>query len=250
MKTTTQTIRQLKGKRPIAALTAYDFITGQLAAEAGADLILVGDSLGNTVLGYDSTVPVTVDTMLHHTTAVARAKGSALLMADVPFAVAGHSTDCLIDVCAQFLQRGGAECVKIEGGLSIARKCVTITEAGIPVMGHIGLRPQDVLQLGRYRKFGQDAAEREGLIAEALAWEQAGAFALLLEMIDAETAGEITAIVSGSSVDGQILVISDLLGLNSGRYPGFVKKYVDLRKIAAEALGKYVAEVREKHFPE
>ncbi|MGE9296035.1 MAG: 3-methyl-2-oxobutanoate hydroxymethyltransferase [Puniceicoccales bacterium] len=258
MKTTTQTIRQLKGKRPIAAVTAYDFITAQLAAESGADLILVGDSLGNTALGYESTIPVTVEAMLHHTAAVARAKPGALLMADVPFAVAGHSTDYLLDVCARLLQQGGAECVKIEGGLTIARKAAALAEAGIPVMGHIGLQPQDVLQLGGYRMFGKSEAERERLVAEAKAWEEAGAFALLLEMLDAEAAAEITSAVSiptvgigaGPDVDGQILVISDLLGLNAGRYPGFAKKYVDLREIALEGLGRYVTEVREREFPE
>ncbi|WP_309386699.1 3-methyl-2-oxobutanoate hydroxymethyltransferase [Cerasicoccus frondis] len=258
MKTTTLTIRRLKGERPIAMLTAYDFITAQLATEAGADMILVGDSLGNTALGFESTIPVTVDMMLHHCAAVARAKPSALLMCDVPFAVAGHSTDNLLDVCARMLQQGGAECVKIEGGIRRAEKCAAIARAGIPVMGHIGLKPQDVLQLGGYRKYGKTDQGRDRLLAEAKAWEDAGAFALLLEMVDAEAAAMVTEAVkiptigigAGPKVDGQVLVISDALGLNAGKYPGFAKKYVDLRSIAVEALGKYVSEVRERQFPE
>lgn len=258
MKTTTQSIRQLKGKRPIAAVTAYDFITAQLAGDAGADLILVGDSLGNTVLGYESTIPVTVEAMLHHTAAVARAQPQALLMADIPFGVAGHSTDYLLDVCARFLQEAGAECVKIEGGRLRAEKSMTVVRAGVPVMGHIGLKPQDVLQLGGYRKFGKSVEERARLLDEARAWEDAGAFALLLEMVDADTAAEITAAVAiptvgigaGAGVDGQILVISDLLGLNAGKYPGFAKKYADLREVALGAIGRYVDEVHARQFPE
>lgn len=258
MKTTTQTIRKLKGERPIAMLTAYDFITAQLAGEAGADMILVGDSLGNTALGFDSTIPVTVDMMLHHCAAVARAKPNALLMCDVPFAVAGHSTDNLLDVCARMLQQAGAECVKIEGGVRRAEKCAAIARAGIPVMGHIGLKPQDVLQLGGYRKFGKTDGSRTALLDEAKAWEDAGAFSLLLEMVDKDAAGMITDAVSiptigigaGPRVDGQVLVISDALGMNAGKYPGFAKKYVDLREIAVEALGRYVSEVRERKFPE
>lgn len=258
MKSTTRTIRQLKGERPIAMLTAYDFITAQFATEAGADIILVGDSMGNTALGFESTIPVTVDMMLHHCAAVARAKPNALLMCDVPFAVAGHSTDYVLDVCTKLLQQGGAECVKIEGGRVIAEKCAAVAQAGIPVMGHIGLKPQDVLQLGGYRKFGKTSAGRERLLDEAKAWEDAGAFSLLLEMVDEDAAAAVTEAVSiptigigaGSKVDGQVLVISDALGMNAGKYPGFAKKYVDLRSVAVEALGQFVSEVRERKFPE
>lgn len=239
-------------------LTAYDFITAQLAGEAGADILLVGDSLGNTTLGYESTIPVTVDTMLHHCAAVARARPSAFILCDVPFAVAGHSSDYVLDVCAKLLQQGGAEGVKIEGGRRRADKCAAVARAGIPVMGHIGLKPQDVLQLGGYRKFGKDASERDQLIAEAKAWEDAGAFALLMEMVHPDTAAAVTEALSiptigigaGPHVDGQVLVISDALGLNAGKYPGFAKKYADLRGIAVKALSQYVNEVRERKFPE
>ena len=257
MKTTTQTLRNLKGQRPVVAVTAYDYITAQLACAAGVDMILVGDSLGNTVLGYETTVPVTVDAMLHHTQAVSRAKPKALVMTDIPFAVAGHSSDYVLDVCTRMLQDGGAEAVKIEGGLRRAATCSVVARAGIPVMGHIGLKPQDVLQLGGYRKFGKVKSERQSLIDEAKAWEEAGAFALLLEMVEASVAEEITTAVSiptigigaGSAVDGQILVISDLLGLNAGKYPGFAKRYADLRNDAISALGSYRDEVRSGKFP-
>lgn len=257
MKTTTATLCKLKGTRPIVAVTAYDFITAQLADAAGVDLILVGDSLGNTVLGHSSTVPVTVEVMLHHTKAVARAQPQALLMADVPFAVAGHSRDYLLDSCARLLQEGGAEAVKIEGGIRRAENASVLTRAGIPVMGHIGLKPQDVLQLGGYRKFGKSADERAQLIAEAHAWEEAGAFALLMEMVEPSVAAEITEGISlptvgigaGSGVSGQILVISDLLGLNSGKYPGFAKRYAELRETAIDALKTYREEVTGGQFP-
>ncbi|WOO43471.1 3-methyl-2-oxobutanoate hydroxymethyltransferase [Rubellicoccus peritrichatus] len=258
VKTTTQTLRKLKGQRPIVAVTAYDYITAQLADAAEVDFILVGDSLGNTALGYETTVPVTVDTMLHHTQAVARAKPKAFLMTDIPFAVAGHSCDYVLDVCTRMLQEGGAEAVKIEGGQRRAATCATVARAGIPVMGHIGLKPQDVLQLGGYRKFGKARTERQILIDEAKAWEDAGAFALLLEMVEHSVAEEVTAAVSiptigigaGPKVDGQILVISDLLGLNAGKYPGFAKRYANLRETAVAALSDYRDEVRDGKFPE
>lgn len=221
-------------------------------------MILVGDSLGNTVLGYDTTVPVTIDAMLHHTQAVARACPRALLMADIPFAVAGHSADYVLDVSARLLQEGRAEAIKIEGGRRRAQTAEVVARAGVPVMGHIGLKPQDVLQLGGYRKFGKNSPEREKLLDEARAWEDAGAFALLLEMVEPSVAEAISAMVSiptigigsGKAVDGQILVISDLLGLNSGNYPGFAKRYADLRSVAIDALANYSQEVREGTFPQ
>lgn len=257
MKTTTLSLSKLKGERPIVAVTAYDFITAQLVDAAEVDLLLVGDSLGNTVLGFENTVPVTVEMMLHHTKAVARARPKSLLVADVPFGVAGRSLDYLTEVCASFLQEGGAEAVKIEGGSRRATNAEAVIRAGVPVVGHIGLKPQDVLQLGGYRKFGKDGAERQRLIEDAQSWEQAGAFALVVEMVHPEVAAEITETLSiptigigaGSGCDGQILVLSDLLGLNAGNYPGFVKKFADLRTAAIDALNAYAKEVREKTFP-
>lgn len=256
-KTTTQTIRNFKGKRPIVAITAYDTITAAMASEAEADLILVGDSLGNTALGYESTVPVTVETMLHHTAACARANPNALLVADIPFAVASRSTDFLLETCVRFIQEAGAQAVKIEGGQWVAPKVTELTRAGIPVLAHIGLLPQQVLQLGNYRKFGKTQAEAEVILHDALALEQAGAFALLIEAVEPAVTAKVRDSVSipligigaGKDADGQILVISDLLGLNSGHYPVFAKKYADLREIGINALRRYAADVRGQSFP-
>lgn len=256
-KTTTQTIRNLKGKRPLVAITAYDAITASMASEAGVDLILTGDSLGNTALGYESTVPVTVETMLHHTAACARAKPSALLVADIPFACASRSTDFLLETCTRFIQEAGAQAVKIEGGEWVAPRIAELTRAGIPVLGHIGLLPQQVLQLGNYRRFGKTPAEADSLVRDALALEQAGVFAIVIEAVEPEVTARVRESVqvpligigAGAGADGQILVISDLLGLNSGHYPVFAKKYANLRETGINALREYAEEVREHRFP-
>lgn len=257
MKITTQTIRGLKGKRPITALTAYDYTTARLASEAGVDLLLVGDSLGTTVLGMETTVQVTLDMMLHHTRAVTRARPASLVITDIPFPEAHRSEDTLLDVCARCMQEAEAEGVKIEGGTQVAGRIRRLVQAGIPVLGHIGLLPQQVYQLGGYRKFGKTAAERESLIADALAVEEAGGFALVAEMVDAATTREIASRVripvigigSGQDCDGQILVTPDILGLTPGKVPGFAKTYVNLGEQMAAAFSHYVDDVREKKYP-
>lgn len=256
-KTTTQTIRNLKGKRAVVSVTAYDSITAGMASEAGADLILVGDSLGNTALGHSSTVPVTVEAMLHHTAACARAQPQALLVADIPFAIAGLGSETLLLTCARFIQEAGAQAVKIEGGQWVAPRIAELTRSGIPVLGHIGLLPQQVLQLGNYRKFGKTPKEADALVADALALEAAGVFAIVIEAVETAAAARVRDAVrvpvigigAGAEVDGQILVISDLLGLNAGHYPGFAKKYADLRKDGIDALRQYAEDVREHRFP-
>lgn len=256
-KTTTQTIRNLKGQRPLVAITAYDAITAGMASQAEVDLILVGDSLGNTALGYESTVPVTVETMLHHTAACARAQPEALLVADLPFSCASRSTDFLVATCARFIQEAGAQAVKIEGGAWAAPKIAELTRAGIPVLGHIGLLPQQVLQLGTYRKFGKTQPEADSLVQDAIALERAGVFAIVIEAVEPSVTAMVRdsigipliGIGAGPEADGQILVISDLLGLNSGHYPVFAKKYADLRQTGINALRQYADEVRERRFP-
>lgn len=257
MKITTQTIRDLKGKRPVTALTAYDYIMARLASEAGVDLLLVGDSLGTTLLGMPTTVQVNLEMMMHHTAAVARAHPAALVITDIPFPEAHRSEEELIDVCARCVQEAGAEGVKIEGGTAMADRIARLAGAGIPVLGHIGLLPQQVYQLGGYRKFGTTPAEKESLIADALAVEEAGAFALVAEMVDSESAREITSrlkipvigIGSGVECDGQVLVSPDLLGLTPGKVPSFVKRYANLGETMAAAFSQYVDDVREKKYP-
>ncbi len=259
MKTTTHTLRQLKGQRPIVAVTAYDAITARLAGEAEVDIILVGDSVGNTLLGFETTVPVTLEMMVHHTAAVARAKPAALLAADVPFAEAHFDFERVLHACQRLMQESGAEAVKIEGGLALASPIARLVEAGVPVWGHLGLKPQQVRTLGRYKKFGVDAAEAEGLLADALALERAGAFALLLEMVEPNLARTITETVkiptigigSGPHCDGQILVSIDLLGLAPGHAPAFAKPFAHAgEEIKKALLPMPVAAVRSKKFPE
>jgi 3-methyl-2-oxobutanoate hydroxymethyltransferase len=257
VKTTTQTIRGLKGKRPVVATTAYDFIMARLAGEAGIDLILVGDSVGTTSLGLPTTVQVDLEAMLHHTRAVSRAQPPSLVVTDIPFAEAHRPEDRLLDACARCLQEGGAEAVKIEGGAEMAPRIALLTRAGIPVLGHIGLLPQQVYQLGGYRKFGKTKAEREQLIRDAAAIEAAGAFAIVGEMIEAEAAAEIASsltipligIGSGPKCDGQILVCYDLLGLTQGKTPPFAKAYAHLSGEAAKAFQAYAEEVKKGAFP-
>lgn len=257
MRITTQTISLLKGERPIVAVTAYDAVMASYADEAGVDLILVGDSVGTTQLGFETTVPVTMEMMLHHTAAVTRAKPGALVVADIPFAVAHDDFTVLLNACRRLMQEGGAEAVKIEGGASMAPAVKRLTQAGIPVLGHIGLLPQNYHQLGGYRKFGRSDAEKSRLLDDALALESADCFAVLCEMIDGTVAGTIAGelkvpligIGSGPHCDGQILVSNDLLGLNTGYIPSFVKQYAQLGDEARSAFANYAEDVRNRKFP-
>lgn len=257
VKTTTHLLRQLKGRRPIVAVTAYDAITARLAGEAGVDLILVGDSVGNTLLGFETTVPVTLDMMAHHTAAVARAKPAALVAADVPFAEAHFDFEPTLRACQRLMQEAGAEAVKIEGGAALAPKIGQLVEAGVPVLGHIGLQPQQVHTLGRYKKFGLTPAEAERLLADALALEKAGVFALVGEMLEprlARTIGEtlkipLIGIGSGPDCDGQILVCTDLLGLTPGYVPSFAQAFAAVGEEMKKGFAAYAEAVRTRKFP-
>jgi 3-methyl-2-oxobutanoate hydroxymethyltransferase len=257
VKTTTLTLRKLKGQRPIVAVTAYDVITARYAAEAGVDVILVGDSVGDNLLGFDSTIPVTLDMMAHHTAAVARARPEALLAADVPFGEAHFEYEHVLSACQRLMQQAGAEAVKIEGGIRLAPLIARLTGAGVPVWGHIGLEPQQVRVLGRYRKFGVEPAEAEKLLADALALEKAGCFALLLEMTEPNLARTITETVkiptigigSGANCDGQILVSIDLLGFTPEAMPGFAHAFASVGEEMRKGFAGYVRAVRERKFP-
>lgn len=253
MKRTTKTLRQAKGKSQIVCITAYDAVTARLADAADVDVILVGDSVGNVVLGFDSTVPVTVDMMAHHTAAVARTRPNALIAADIPFGVAHGEFSDLLKCCMRLMQECGAEAVKIEGGAEMAPTIARLTEAGVPVWAHIGLQGQCVFREGGYRKFGKTEQEYAEILAAAKAHEAAGAFALLVEMMVPELAAEITRSVSipaigigaGKDCDGQIIVMHDILGL-SPKKPSFAKVYADLFSQAREAISAYRDDVREK----
>ena len=240
------------------AVTAYDAVMANYADAAGVDLILVGDSVGTTQLGYASTVPVTLDAMVHHAAAVARAKPDALLVADLPFALAHSEFQTVLGASMRLLQEAGAEAVKIEGGVALVPTITRLIEAGVPVLGHIGLLPQQYHRLGGYRKFGRTDLEKEVLLKDARALEGAGCFAIVGEMIEGTLAGVIAAegavpligIGCGPHCDGQILVCNDLLGMNPGDVPSFVKPFAAVGAEIGAGFANYVDEVRNRKFPE
>lgn len=256
MAVTTQQLIQWKQQgRPIVALTAWDYCVAQLLDASGVDLILVGDSLA-VVLGYETTVPVTLEEMLHHAKAVRRGVKKALLVVDLPFLTYQESPQQAMHSAGRVLKETGAQAVKLEGGYpAMAETVAHLVQAGIPVMGHVGLTPQSVHQLG-LRQQGKTPDAGERIWAEAIALEQAGAFAIVLEHIPAELALRITqklaiptiGIGAGSQCDGQVLVTSDLLGL-SERQPPFAKLYINLRETITQAVQDFGVEVRERKFP-
>lgn len=257
MKVTTLTISKLKGERFVVAVTAYDAMMAHYADEAGVDLILVGDSVGTTQLGFDTTVSVSLDMMVHHSAAVTRIKPNALVVADVPFGLAHDQFGELLGACRRLMQEGGAEAVKIEGDSTMAPKIERLVRSGIPVMGHIGLLPQNYHQLGSYRKFGHTDSEKSQLFEDALAFEGAGCFSLIGEMIEGPVAGAISGelsvpligIGSGPHCDGQVLVSNDMLGLTPGHVPSFVRKYLELGEEIRSAFANYAEDVRKQRFP-
>ena len=256
-KPTPNYLQQLKGKRPITALTAYDAPTAKLACAAGTDFLLVGDSVGTVALGFDTTIPVTLDMMVHHAAAARRGGPHCLLVADLPFAEASFSFDRLLAACRRLMQEGGADAVKLEGGRAVADKIEGLIRAGIPVMGHVGLLPQTVKAISGYRKFGKEREEAEDILTDAVALEEAGCFAIVAEMVEERLASELSkslevpiiGIGSGGGCDGQILVSSDLLGLTQGQVPSFVKPQADLAGEMTQAFRGYVDAVRSGRYP-
>ena len=242
----------------IVALTAYDVLFARLVEEAQVDLILIGDSLGQVVLGYSSTIPVTLEEMIHHGKAVRKGAPGAFLVLDMPFLSYQISSEDALRNAGRVLKETGVEAVKLEGGTAATCKTVeTLVRAGIPVMGHVGLTPQSVHALGGYRVQGREEAAAERLRHQALALEEAGCFGVVLELVPAELAAEISqsltiptvGIGAGPHCDGQVLVLYDALGLNAGFRPKFLKKFADLDGVVREALGDYVAEVRSGSYP-
>lgn len=242
--------------RKIAMLTAYDFITARLLDESGIDVILVGDSLSNVFQGNETTLPVTVEEMLYHTRAVSKAVRRALVVADMPFLSYQVSERDALYNAGRFLKEAGAHAVKVEGGREVAGLVKRMVGAGIPVMGHIGLTPQSVYALGGYRVIGRDEDEAQKLVEDALELERAGAFSVVLELVPRELARRITdslkvptiGIGSGPHCDGQVLVVSDMLGLSGVNYK-FVKRYANLAEDIRKAVKAYADEVRSGKFP-
>jgi 3-methyl-2-oxobutanoate hydroxymethyltransferase len=251
-------IKEMKQKgEKIAMLTAYDYSTAKIVDEAGLPLILVGDSLGVVMLGYESTIPVAMEDMLHHTKAVVRGTKKSLVVADMPFMTYQISTEDAMKNAARFMQEAGAQAVKLEGGVTVEERIKRIVDAGIPVMGHIGLTPQSVNQLGGHRIQGKTPEAAKRLLADALAVERAGAFAVVLETVPAPLAALISqklsiptiGIGAGIGCDGQVLVINDMLGSFTDFVPKHTKQYVKLADIIRKAVTEYQNEVKAGAFP-
>jgi 3-methyl-2-oxobutanoate hydroxymethyltransferase len=255
-KCTVKDIRTRKGQG-ISVLTAYDAATARMLDESGIDILLVGDSLGNVLLGYDSTVPVTMEEMLHHCRAVRRGTTRALLVGDMPFGSYQAGVNTAVENGIRFLKEGGCDAVKIEGGEEMAAVVRALTRAGVPVMGHLGLTPQTAGQLGGFKVQARDLESARKLLADAHALAAAGAFAIVLECVPGPLAGVVTrqievptiGIGAGPECDGQVLVINDLLGLTERKTPSFVKKYADLASQVRAAATAYRDEVRSGAYP-
>jgi 3-methyl-2-oxobutanoate hydroxymethyltransferase len=257
-KVTTLTLRQKKERgEPITMLTAYDYPTALSMDQAGVDTILVGDSLGMVVLGYPNTLPVTMEDMLHHCRAVSRGAQYALLIGDMPFMSYQADVNEAVRNAGRFLQQAGMDAVKLEGGRERVDAVRGIVGAGIPVMGHLGLTPQSVNQLGGFRPQGKTASAAKRLLEDAILLEEAGCFSLVLESVPARLAEYISQKISiptigigaGVGCDGQVLVTHDLLGLFDRFTPKFVKKYADFHGEMKRAFGEYMAEVQARQFP-
>lgn len=257
------TIREVAARKgtgePLVVVTAYDALFGRLVDEAGVDIVLVGDSVGNVVAGYDTTLAVTMDQMVYHAAAVCRGVRRALVVVDLPFLSYQVTAEEALRNAGRVLQETGAQAVKVEGAGAVVREGIArATEAGIPVMGHLGFTPQSVHGLGGHRVQGRTAAAAEQLVLDAAALEAAGVFAIVLELVPADVAAAVTAAVrvptigigAGAGCDGQVLVLPDLLGLNDRFAPRFLKRYANLADDVRGAVRAYAADVRARSYPD
>ena len=243
--------------RRFAMITAYDFLSARILDEAGIPILLVGDSLGMVMLGYPTTLPVTLDEVIHHAKAVARGSRQALLVGDMPFMSYQVSVEQAIASAGRMLQEGGMHAVKLEGGGPVIEITRRLTELGIPVMGHLGLTPQSVHAMGGFKVQGKSEAQADRIFADALALEEAGAFSLVLEGVPSALAARITkelhiptiGIGAGAQCDGQVLVFHDVFGLTTGKAPKFVKRYANLAEDIANAAHRFAEDVRTGAFP-
>jgi 3-methyl-2-oxobutanoate hydroxymethyltransferase len=257
-KITVHTLLDMKRRgEKIVMLTAYDYQTALVEDRAGVEMILVGDSLGMVVLGYENTLPVTVDEVVHHTKAVSRARPRAMLVGDMPFMSYQAGVEDAIRNAGRLVKEGGAEGVKLEGGRRMAAVIRGVLDADIPVMGHVGLTPQSLHRFGGYKVQGRDAGSADRLVDDAKFLDDAGCFSIVLEGIPTPLARRITEAVTiptigigaGPHCDGQVLVVNDMLGMMENFSPKFVKRYNEFGKLMGEAFSKYIAEVKEGKFP-
>jgi 3-methyl-2-oxobutanoate hydroxymethyltransferase len=254
---TVRDIRDRKGKEPIVVVTAYDVLFGRLVDQAGVDIVLVGDSAGNVVAGFSSTLPVTLDHMIYHGAAVCRGVSRALVTVDMPFLTYQIDAARALENCGRLIAETGAQAVKLEGGSErIAETVARMVEIGIPVMGHLGFTPQSVNAIG-VRVQGREAAEADRMLADAKRLEEAGAFAIVLELVPSAVAERVTASIgiptigigAGAACDGQVLVLPDLLGLNDGFAPRFLKRYANLSDTVRDAVRAYGDDVKQRRYP-
>ncbi|HEY6200146.1 MAG TPA: 3-methyl-2-oxobutanoate hydroxymethyltransferase [Candidatus Binatia bacterium] len=256
--TVPEIVKMKRAGQKITALTAYDYSFARILDDAGIDILLVGDSLGSVVQGQPSTLPVTLEEMLYHTRIAARGRTRALLVGDMPFLSYQVNIEDAKRNAGRFLAEAGAEAVKLEGGVAMQATIKAIVDIGIPVMGHVGLTPQSLHRFGGYKVQGKEKKEGERIVRDALAVEEAGAFAIILEGMPADLAREITrrltiptiGIGAGVECDGQVLVVHDMLGLFDMYQPKFVKRYADLKGVMTDAVKRYIAEVKDKSFPD
>ena len=257
-KVTTETFKQMKiSGEKISMLTAYDFSMARLADEGGVDSVLVGDSAANTMAGFETTLPITLDQMIYHAQCVSRALQRAMLIVDLPFGTYQSDPVQAYHSAVRVMKESGAAAVKIEGGAGIEESVKAIINAGIPIVGHLGLTPQSINQFGSFRTRAKEKAEAEKLVSDAKLLEKLGVFAIVLEKIPAKLAADLSkelsiptiGIGAGNQCDGQVLVLHDLLGMNKNFKPKFARKYLNLHEQIVEAVSQYVADVKNQTFP-
>ncbi len=255
---TTLRLKEMKDRgEKIAMLTSYDYSMAKIVDAAGVDVILVGDSAANVMAGYETTVPITLDAMIYHARSVVRAVERALVVVDLPFGTYQGNSKMALDSAIRIMKETEADAVKLEGGEEILESVERILTAGIPIMGHLGLTPQSIHKFGTYTVRAREEAEAEKLVRDARLLEEAGCFAVVLEKIPAVLAERVSkelsiptiGIGAGGGTDGQVLVIHDMLGINKGFSPRFLRRYADLHTVMTDAVGRYVANVKSQDFP-
>lgn len=257
-KITTETLRKMKfEKQKISMITAYDFTTAKMVDAGGVDAVLIGDSAANVMAGHETTLPITLDQMIYHTQCVVRGIDRALVVADLPFGTYQSNPEKALESAVRMMKEGGAHAIKIEGGKEIEDSIRKIVNAGIPVMGHLGLTPQSIYQFGTYKVRAKEDSEAEKLISDARLLEELGCFALVLEKIPADLAKKVSESISiptigigaGKYCDGQVLVYHDMVGMNKGFSPKFLRRYLDLYTEITGAVAQYVKDVKNVDFP-
>ncbi|WP_370745039.1 3-methyl-2-oxobutanoate hydroxymethyltransferase [Alistipes communis] len=255
---TTLRLKEMKDRgEKIAMLTSYDYSMAKIVDAAGVDVILVGDSAANVMAGYETTVPITLDAMIYHARSVVRAVERALVVVDLPFGTYQGNSKMALDSAIRIMKETEADAVKLEGGEEILESVERILTAGIPIMGHLGLTPQSIHKFGTYTVRAREEAEAEKLVRDARLLEESGCFAVVLEKIPAVLAERVSKVLSiptigigaGGGTDGQVLVIHDMLGINKGFSPRFLRRYADLHTVMIDAVGRYVADVKSQDFP-